>query len=372
MTTTFYGNQGVVNSIILDLETDFEKQLKFLNTIKFTDDFKPEWLPDIVKISFIIEPLLGQFGKPNLIIIAEEKSLQRHVIFVESKISAYDDASEKLNIKLFPNKYKDVGDKLNIRLALMYRLAKAYHHQKDGGFIEDVDEAYKLYHDLPKVLKKPVMIQLCIDKFGYNPDFLFVAMTNDPIDIEPFKNANFLPPIGVSGWRAEKQSFGLISFAMLEEQKLIDPKKGYYRMSKENVLHLPAETGSSNNDPTIRTIVLDQWQPDLKLNLEEFLVSLGDRLTTSKVITFNGSYSIKAEDGRTLVKLFADKEKMYITLRNDNIPIAFKDKPRIKIGVGLNAKSFVLIYSGTDDLTGDHYNKLAMELIEIIVDFIEQ
>ena len=101
-------------------------------------------------------------------------------------------------------------------------------------------------------------------------------------------------------------------------------------------------------------------------------MSLGDRLTTSKVITFNGSYSIKAEDGRTLVKLFADKEKMYITLRNDNIPVAFIDKPRIKIGVGLNAKSFVLIYSGTDDLTGDHYNKLAMDLIEIIVDFVEQ
>ena len=159
---------------------------------------------------------------------------------------------------------------------------------------------------------------------------------------------------------------------MLEEQNLVDPQKGYYALSKENVLHLPAETGSSNNDPTIRTIVLDQWHPDLKLNLEEFLVSLGDRLTTSKVITFNGSYSIKAEDGRTLVKLFADKEKMYITLRNDNIPVAFIDKPRIKIGVGLNAKSFVLIYSGTDDLTGDHYNKLAMDLIEIIVDFVEQ
>ncbi|AFA48406.1 hypothetical protein [Acetobacterium woodii] len=371
MTTTFYGNQGVVNSIILDMEADFEKQLEFLNTIKFTDDFKPEWLPDIVKISFIAEPALGQFGKPNLIIIAEEKSLQRHVIFIESKISAYDDASEKLNIKLFPNNYKGISAKLNIRLALMYRLAKAYHHQNDGGFIEDLDEARKLYHDVPKVLKKPALIKLCIDQFGYNPDFLFVALTNDPAEIQPFKNANFFPPIGVSGWRAAKQSFGLISFEMLEKQKLVNPQKGYYALAKNNILHLPAEAGASNNDPTVRTIVLDQWDPELKLNLEEFLVSLGDRLTTSKVITFNGSYSIKAEDGRTLVKLFADKEKIYITLRNDNIPEIFKNKPRIKIGVGLNAKSFVLIYSGTDDLTGDRYNKFAMELIEIIVDFVE-
>jgi hypothetical protein len=137
------------------------------------------------------------------------------------------------------------------------------------------------------------------------------------------------------------------------------------------MLHLPAETGASNDDPTIRTIVLDQWRPDLKLNLEEFIVSLGDRLTCGKIITFNGSYSIKADDGRTLVKLFADKEKIYITLRNDNIPEALNTKPRIKIGVGLNAKSFVLIYSGTEDLTGDLHNKLAMDLIEIIIDFVE-
>lgn len=372
MTTTFYGNRGLVNSIILDMGTDLEKHIRLLKMIKFADGFEPEWISDTVKISFIIEPSLGQFGNPNLIIIAEEKCLQRHVIFVESKISAYDDASEKLNIKLFPNSYKGISEKLNIKLALMYRLAKAYHYQKEAGFTEDIDEAYKQYHDIPKVLKKPSVIKLCTETFGYNPDFLFVALTNDPLDIQPYKNANFLPPIGVSAWRAEKQAFGLISYAMLEDKKIVDTAIGFYPVAKKNFLYLPAEMGASNNDPTVRTIVMDQWHPSLKLNLEEFIVSLADKLTTGKIVTFNGSYSVKAEDGRTLVKLFADKEKMYITLRNDNIPEEFENKPRIKIGVGLNAKSFVLIYSGTDDLTGDHYNKLAMDLVDIIIDFVEK
>ena len=36
MSMTFYGERGLVNSIILDMGTDIEKQKKFLKTIKFS------------------------------------------------------------------------------------------------------------------------------------------------------------------------------------------------------------------------------------------------------------------------------------------------------------------------------------------------
>lgn len=372
MTTTFYGERGLVNSIILDMGTDIEKQKQFLKTIKFTDDYQPTWIADIVKIDYIVEPSFSQFGNPNLIIIAEEKFMERHVIFIEAKVCSYDDASEKLNVKLMPNSYKGVDSKLNIQLALMYRFSKAYHHIEENGFLEDVNTAAKLYHDEPRSLKKPSVIKLCREKFGFNPEFLYVALTNDPADIKPFKNKNFLPAIGVNAWRSEKKSFGLISYAMLEENKIIDKENGYYTIAKKDFLHLPADIGTSSKDPTVKTIVMDQWDPVLRLNLEEFILSLSDKLTTGKVIIFNGSYSVKAEDGRTLVKLFVDKEKIYIALRNDNIPEHFEQEPKIKIGIGSNAKSFVLIYSGTDDLTDRHHNILRNDLIRIIIDFVEK
>lgn len=372
MTIKFYGERGLVNSIILDMGTDLERQKKFLETIKFTDDYQPTWISDTVKIDFIIKPSFSQFGNPDLIIIAEEKFMERHIIFLEAKICAYDDASEKLNIKLIPNSYKGVDTKLNVQLALLYRFSKAYHHIEEDGFLEDVNTAAKIYHDDPRALKKPSVVKLCREYFGFNPEFLFVALTNDPPDIKPFKNKKFLPAIGVNGWRSEKKSFGLISYAMLEENNIIDKKKGYYPIAKKNFLHLPADFGTTPKDPVIKTIVMDQWDPILKLNLEEFILSLADKLTTGKIIIFNGSYSVKADDGRTLVKLFADKDKTYIALRNDNIPEHFETKPKIKIGVGPNAKSFVLIYSGTDDLTDRHQNILRDDLTRIIIDFVEQ
>ncbi|MBC3888543.1 hypothetical protein GH810_09510 [Acetobacterium paludosum] len=372
MPLTFYGERGLVTSIILDMGTDIAKQKKFLKTIKFSDNYEPTWISDTVKIDFIVEPSLSQFGSPNLIIIAEEKFLQRHVIFVEARICAYNDASEKLNVSLLPNSYKGVSNKLNIKLALMYRFAKAYNSMKEDSVIESANTASKVYHDVPRTLKKPSMIKLCIENFGYNPDFLFVALTNDPMDVIPFKNKKFLPAIGVTSWHTERKSFGLISYAMLDDNNIIERTHGYYPIAKRNFLHLPAEIGTNDNDPSVKTIVMDQWNPILKLNLEEFILSLSDKLTTGKIIIFNGSYSVKSADGRTLVKLFADKDKMYIALRNDNIPEHFEDEPKIKIGVGPNAKSFVLIYSGTDDLTDDQPNKLRDDLTRIIIDFVER
>lgn len=372
MSMTFYGERGLVNSIILDMGTDIEKKKKFLKTIKFSDNYEPTWIADTVKVDFIFEPSLSQFGNPSLIIIAEEKFLQRHVIFVEARICSYNDASEKLNVSLLPNSYKGVANKLNIKLALMYRFAKAYNSMKEDSVVEVTNAASKQYHDVARTLKKPSMIKLCIEHFGYNPDFLFVALTNDPMDVIPFKNKKFLPAIGVTSWHTERKSFGLISYAMLEDKNIVDKTKGYYHVAKRNFLHLPAEIGTTRNDPSVKTIVMDQWNPTLKLNLEEFILSLSDKLTTGKIIIFNGSYSVKSDDGRTLVKLFADKEKMYIALRNDNIPEHFEDAPKINIGVGPNAKSFVLVYSGTDDLTDENPDKLRDDLTRIIIDFVER
>jgi len=71
MNITFYGERGLVNSIILDMGSDLSKQKQFLRSIKFEDNSNRNWIDKVTDFHYIVEPSFAQFGNPDLIIVAE-------------------------------------------------------------------------------------------------------------------------------------------------------------------------------------------------------------------------------------------------------------------------------------------------------------
>ena len=365
MEIIFYGERGLVNSIILDMSSDFKKQKQFLKSIKFENNGNKNWIDDIVSFHYIVEPSFAEFGSPDLIIVAEEENGKRHVLFIEAKVCAYNDAAEKLGSGLLPNSYRGIASKLNIQLALKYRFAKNYVlSRKNNSFVENDSDVKTEYRDSKRALKKRSVINLCKNKFGDNPDFLFVALTNDNKDIIPFTDEAFLPAIGTNNWNCDKEKFGVVSYEMLEKSGVVDKKMGYYGQASHGFLYLPANTGAKPGDRRIKTMNMRSWDNNLYVELEIYYKELDKKLVTGKIKKLEGSYSIKSGDGRILVKLFIENKHIQIAFRNDNVQDHLSNgKERITIGVGSSVRSFILVYSEVDQIT-DEMKQNIFEFVE--------
>ncbi|WP_303871907.1 hypothetical protein [Acetobacterium wieringae] len=364
MSITFYGERGLVNSILLDMDSDLEKQKKFLKAIVFEDGQEKNWIENVTEFHYIVEPSFAQFGDPDLIIIAEEKE-KKHVLFVEAKVHSYEDDSIALNENLLPSSYKGIASKLNIQLALRYRFNKNYHCKlKENGYLsekikyfeEDAINAKDRYHDNARALKKTKVVELCTDNFGKDPEFLFIALTNDKIDFKPFTVPTLLPAIGKDNWKQDKNQFGLVSYEMLEQNNVIDRSKGYFELAARYFLGLPANTGANPNDRPISTTDMKNWDQKLYDELERYY---NKPHTDIKIEKLKGSYSIKDADGRTLVKLYVENDRIQIAFRNDNVDNKLADgKERVKVGSGRSYKSFIVVYPNIDQITDEIENEI--------------
>jgi len=367
MNITFCGERGLINSIILDMGDDLEKHKKFLSSVKFAQGEKLAWISDMDKPpKYIIEPSFAMFGDPDLIIIAKEKNETRHVIFLEAKLCAYNDASEELqkNSQL-PNHYKGNASKLNIQLAFKYRFAQAFMNGNSTDVISEVESFSSVqYNDSPRYLKKKCVIDLCRQHFSGVKDFYFVALTNDNANVDPYKTDDYLPAIGIMEWNNNKKSFGLLSYQMLEQAGVINRNSGFYAQAASSLLGLPADTGvSENGDKTIRTIPKVRWLPDQKSAIEQIINQLKIVIPDAEIASMEGSYSIKVNE-RTIVKIYADESEVFIALRNDNLPTNYQNAKKVRIGVGDRARSFAIVYEGSQDGLDD--------LIPIIREFVEK
>lgn len=373
MSITFYGERGLVNSIILDMESDLEKQKNFLKTIVFEDGQGKNWIDHVTKFHYIVEPSFAQFGNPDLIIIAEEKD-KKHVLFVEAKVHSYEDDSIALNEKLLPDSYKGIASKLNIQLALRYRFNKNYHlklkdYEKYDNpsekikYFEETEASAKKYKDSPRALKKQGVVELCKKYFGNDPEFLFIALTNDKAikddtkKFSDFFDESFLPAIGSDNWEQDKNLFGLVSYEMLEQNDVINRNEGYFQLAARYFLGIPANTGATPNDRAIITTDMKKWDQKLYDELE---IYFNKKQADIKIEKLKGSYSIKGADGRTLVKLYVENDRIQIAFRNDNVDRDLADgKERVKVGSGRVCKSFIVVYPNIDMITEKMENEIS-------------
>ena len=92
----YYGERGILNSIVLDTQGDIAKQKQFLRTIVLGDKSKLEWVDDVEMFKYFVEPCFDQFGKVDLII---ESDIIHYNISIE--LSKVDSIS-------IPNKAYDI------------------------------------------------------------------------------------------------------------------------------------------------------------------------------------------------------------------------------------------------------------------------
>lgn len=132
----YYGERGILNSIVLDTQGDIAKQKQFLRTIVLGDKSKLEWVDDVEMVKYFVDPCFDQFGKVDLIIEATTKRNDKYILFVIVKFTSYGYSALKMtqlkeiDNEYLPKSYKSSGDNVNVQLAVLYRFIQAYKDRK--------------------------------------------------------------------------------------------------------------------------------------------------------------------------------------------------------------------------------------------------
>mgnify|MGYP001008799070 CR=1 FL=1 len=362
----FYGERGIVNGIVLDIKDDIIKQRAFLKAIKFADGSTPEWIDNVTRTDFIVEPSFSEFGNPDLIIIAYEIDNKKHVIFIEAKVCSYEDAAVEKSIP-----YKNsTTSKINFQLALKFRFVEAFKKCNPNDTIEEIKEDIVGYDDnsRPRRLKNQIIIQMC-EAFRDAQDFWFVALTNDLHIVKPYVNPKLLPPIRdcESNWEIYKSRFGLVTYDILEKAGIINRNQGYFGAAAKVFLGLPADIGGPIAGPILRTINRSKWTEEQKAAVKKLFDTI-HAATECQYREWDGSYSFFV-DGITVIKIFTqNNNNIVLGLRNDGLPEDYKEYLTAgvyNIGVGGNGKSFACAkFDANDDYSINRLSKYAIRYIE--------
>ena len=109
-----YGERGLVNGILLDNANKAPNAL--LKQIQWVGE-TPSFIDEVVRCEYLVEFSLGEFGSPDLIIIAYTAD-KKYVIFTEAKVVEYKNAVTT------KESYADASC-LNVQLALKWRFKEA-------------------------------------------------------------------------------------------------------------------------------------------------------------------------------------------------------------------------------------------------------
>ena len=101
----FYGEKGILNSIILDIQGDIAKQKQFLRSIILADKSKLNWVDNVYTVKYFMGPYLDQFGSPDMIMEAITINDDKYVLFVNAKLTPYHESA--LSMEQIENKNND-------------------------------------------------------------------------------------------------------------------------------------------------------------------------------------------------------------------------------------------------------------------------
>lgn len=360
----FYGERGIVNGIVLDIKNHPSKQKGFLKAIRFAGGNSPEWIDNITGADFIVEPSLSEFGNPDLIMIAYEPDNKKHVLFIEAKTHCYqDEAIDKTS----SFNIRGSTSAINFQLALKFRFAEAFKKVERNDYIIECQEYYQNNYEsqdkLRRRIKNKVVIEIC-DRFRNAQDFWFVALTNDSDNAIPYADSDFLPPIG--DWENNKSRFGLVSYAMLEKEDVINRNRGYFGAAAKVFLGSPADTGYPEAKP-LEPINRIKWTDEQRVAANK-LIDVIQAATDYEFDVQNGSYSLSV-NGIALIKILTQNDNSIILgLRNDGLPEGWKKYFTygiFNIGVANKRKLFAFAkFDPKDDQAIERLSEYAIRYID--------
>lgn len=281
----FYGEKGILNSIILDIQGDIAKQKQFLRSIILADKSKLNWVDNVYTVKYFMGPYLDQFGSPDMIMEAITINDDKYVLFVNAKLTPYHESAlsmeqiENKNNDYLPKTYRNNCKKINVQLSLLYRFVEAYKNNpldvKDISsiIIEESTVSSSYNDDMERKLEDWTIMDYWNRNFEDAKDYYFVALTNDLRDIIdernlnsklfPYNNSCTMPPIGNEKWELDKGKFGITTYDTLVHKNVISKDNGYYKDTSDLMLLSPptiADYKKRKSPEVLVNIDTDKWK----------------------------------------------------------------------------------------------------------------
>ena len=93
----FYGEKGILNSIVLDIQGDIAKQKQFIRSIILADKSKLSWVDSVHTVKCFMAPSLDQFGDPDMIMEAVTTDGEKYVLFIVTTTATYQNSALIMN-----------------------------------------------------------------------------------------------------------------------------------------------------------------------------------------------------------------------------------------------------------------------------------
>lgn len=141
-----FSESGLLNALVHYLTRDLKRTRKFLRGLDFRSAAANRVVADLAKdlteCTFFVEPGLGEFGIPDVVIVARAGEAERRLVFfVEMKAKSYVDSAAS-NRKGF--KGRNFGSFVNGQLSMRYRFARTvarWDANATAGLVEPAEVA---------------------------------------------------------------------------------------------------------------------------------------------------------------------------------------------------------------------------------------
>jgi len=367
----FYGERGLVNGLVLELNGNLNLVKIFLKHIRFCSSASPNWIDSLKEVSFLVEPSFSEYGNPDLVMICdctdEKQGSARHVVFLEAKIVKYNDSAVPLK-ECVAKDIQGINSRINAQLTLRHRLARVLKERTGKG--EPVEEEQKVWtayayypsesSKKPRRLLKSLSLKLCDDfLLGVN-DFWFVTLSSDNFQVEPYHNQKLRPLIlsfdGQELWDDVKDHFGLIVYDQLDY--ILNPSSAY---AKAREYFLPKTLNAVQVEAKIPLLRTENWdtfslaiRSKARTRLQHVIENaistvFGSKLDRMKKVPYNGSDSYQM-DQRTLIKIVPKHteagERLILAVlagvaRAAGVANQYFPYGPFMIGIGDNAREFL-------------------------------
>ncbi|MEN6325758.1 MAG: hypothetical protein ABFD18_06090 [Syntrophomonas sp.] len=359
-----YGERGLVNSIVLEINDNINLIRKVFDATKLGDSREFNWANDIEKVDFWIEPSFGQFGDPDLIAICNCTGNSKYLVFFEAKTVPYEDSAVSLEEKYFPG----INSRINAQLTLKYRFVQALTEGgAKKGIIEETPNMLDVYKkklhtddkQTTRRLANSYLVSVCKNMKSDCKGFYFVALTNDRPDVNIDNFAPELTPAvlddnGNDIWEKKKQQFGILTYTQIEN--ILSPD-GIFAATRKVVLPDLKPISPVADAQILRTINWKEFSaPTIKLRskIQKIIADVscepdGEGQGIITKYEYAGSDSYKGAGGNIIIKIIPYKnqatESILLAVKDSLVSASgtsnYFDQGPYSIGVGEKARKFL-------------------------------
>jgi hypothetical protein len=352
----WYGERGIVNAAIAHLMRSgkvIERVKLLLNAVFWADAKQPAWIADVAKVSLIVEVGLADFGDPDLIVVCETQKNKQFLVFLEAKVGSYTDSMQSTS-HCGPARWgmeqEGFNSSINGQLTLKYRFAKAL-SRWDGDALSIAEspalfDAYRTRINDKKApgrsLSKPSILKNIFHKLGLaqlpEENCYYVALTWDcaskrfltselvPAEYLPL----FLNESGEDQFKYMMSRVGWIGYGELEHalglEDAIEYKAAFNTMrdSVEPSLLFYREKKSTG-----------RWEA-FASSVRALAEQLAAALHAERLQLLPGSFSVKDENGLTIVKVIPNPDSVFVGVRD---PYEYLAQAQLLLGEsGINCR----------------------------------